>query len=84
MQPYLQALYRDFRQLSRETVYLLRLSLFAALCLYAGAAACFFLAGRTGSYYDLLLLSQELAALARPCVGVLGLAAMVFQGLAGS
>ena len=84
MQAYFQDFFRDFRQLSRESTYLLRLCLFVTLCLYGGASLCFFLAGRVGDYYALLMLSQELAALARPCVGLLGLAAMVFQWISGS
>lgn len=74
----------DYRHVSPAARYICQLTCMLVLSLFCGALAAFFLADRVGEYNSMIQLSQELIALARPCVGVMGLGALVVQAISSA
>lgn len=69
----------DMKQMNPISKIIFKYGAVLVLALYVASVLTYCLAGRFGDYYGLMLLSEELALTARPCVFLIGIGALLFE-----
>lgn len=77
-----QKIKAQYQSLTRITKRLLQAALLLSAALYITAIVLFVIAGRHAAYFTCMQLSRELTAAVRPCLGVLGIGALLFEAAA--
>ena len=79
---FIKGVFADYKHLSPASRYIFQLGGVLVGSLVLAAVFTYLLAENADNYAAMLWLSQELFAVVRPCLGVLGLGAIAFQAVA--